>query len=1175
MRGFENDGRRRNDCESPSIIPKCKGRYLSMMLLFISMLAILMFTVLSISSDIVAADLTPRGAILIEGDADFTTANGVVSGSGTPLNPYVISGWNISSGTSKFPLTIKNTTKHFIIKDMFLDGYATSLTKVIVLENVGNGTLENITINITSDHDIWMKTVENITVRDFPNVTKIEFHIQFGSNVNIYDMENVYVDTTFADNCTFQRCGGTFLLAQKSRSISILECTDWGENVGLNLYLASDCTIENCTFGGASFRRSSGNRMRNVQLGKLGLTTMQQGLTVGGHDIDRSNTVNGKPIHYYYQESDKLIDYQIGQLILDECSNFTVRDITIEDTTYSIQMRFSYNCLFENVSMSARICGLLCNNGDNITLRNCTSLTEVLEALYYPGIAFYRTKNITIDRCVSRSTTGYALGLWGYYGDPHTTMAISNSSFKGWSMGAVRLLYNYNTEITFVNCTFFDSKAGMVTDSRPTSLTISNCTFVRCQTGIRFDNIENCRIYHNTFVNNSFYAFEILRCNNLSIYHNNILYSNYAQGQDPYYWSHQATSDTDAVLYEDLRGNYWHDYTQWYPNANNVSGVWDIPYPLDGSQSLTDPYPLVDPVDWLSPIAWAGEDQTVPQNTTVTLNGMGSLDNMGVVKYLWTFIHMGEEVSSAQGIYQFTFDEVGVHTINLTVWDRGGSSDSDTVVITVIDTIAPFIHTGGDISVGMGEYFTLDATASWDYIGIVGFSWTVEGNGIEWTFDEPLVEDLVINDPGIYQGTVEAIDAAGNLASATITIEVRDINAPVADAGPDQEVSMGTTVELNGSRSSDNIGIIDWNWTFVYQANTITLHGRIVSFTFMEPGIYEVTLVVSDSTGLVDQDSVIIKVKDEEPPSAWLGYDQEIDQHYTLELDGSRSSDNVGIVGWTFIIERGEDIVVLDGPIVTYTFDEAGEYQVTLNVTDAYGNWDVDTIKVMVRDITPPIARAGPDQEVEVNTIFLLDSSSSTDNIGVHSVSWNIVHPAGNTELNGAKVEHVFGDLGIHNITLVVSDRAGNQASDTMTVTVIDSTAPIVVVGEDARIESGSSFVFDGTASTDNVGILNWTWSFEYNGTIVKYHTDAFEFVFKKDGNYTITLIVTDQSGNTGTGSMVITVYGEPEPGDNPPIDNGGEILSDTQLIVIIILVILASAALVVWYVRSRRPGPQ
>jgi len=56
-----------------------------------------------------------RDPILIEGDAGFTAANGVVGGSGTSLDPFVIEGWEIHAGPRN-GIEIRNTTDAFLIR---------------------------------------------------------------------------------------------------------------------------------------------------------------------------------------------------------------------------------------------------------------------------------------------------------------------------------------------------------------------------------------------------------------------------------------------------------------------------------------------------------------------------------------------------------------------------------------------------------------------------------------------------------------------------------------------------------------------------------------------------------------------------------------------------------------------------------------------------------------------------------------------------------------------------------------------------------------------------------------------------------------------------------------------------------------------------------------------------
>jgi hypothetical protein len=80
----------------------------------------------------------------------------------------------------------------------------------------------------------------------------------------------------------------------------------------------------------------------------------------------------------------------------------------------------------------------------------------------------------------------------------------------------------------------------------------------------------------------------------------------------------------------------------------------------------------------------------------------------------------------------------------------------------------------------------------------------------------------------------------------------------------------------------------------------------------------------------------------EGPSSALLGE--------SVVLNGSGSMDNYGIASckWTFRY-NGSD-VVLSGEEVSFTFWVPGTYEVTLNVTDASGNYDTDVIYVTVQN---------------------------------------------------------------------------------------------------------------------------------------------------------------------------------------------------------------------------------
>lgn len=63
----------------------------------------------------------PHAPISITSDAGFTAANGVVAGTGTPGDPYVISGWQIASASGT-AILIQDTTVSYVVRGNILEG---------------------------------------------------------------------------------------------------------------------------------------------------------------------------------------------------------------------------------------------------------------------------------------------------------------------------------------------------------------------------------------------------------------------------------------------------------------------------------------------------------------------------------------------------------------------------------------------------------------------------------------------------------------------------------------------------------------------------------------------------------------------------------------------------------------------------------------------------------------------------------------------------------------------------------------------------------------------------------------------------------------------------------------------------------------------------------------------
>ncbi len=269
---------------------------------------------------------------------------------------------------------------------------------------------------------------------------------------------------------------------------------------------------------------------------------------------------------------------------------------------------------------------------------------------------------------------------------------------------------------------------------------------------------------------------------------------------------------------------------------------------------------------------------------------------------------------------------------------------------------------------------------------------------------------------------------------------------------------------------------------------------------------------------------------DNTPPVADAGPDQAILKTQTVDFDGTGSTDNIGLTEYTWSFQDG-GTVILTGPTPSHTFNTAGNFEITLEVTDGAMNTDTDIMWVNVTaDAEPPVADAGPDQTVDEDTVVAFDGSGSTDNIGIVNYTWDFVDATSQT-LYGVSPSYMFANPGTFVVTLTATDAEANSDTDTVTITVRDTTDPVADAGTDMTVVEDVQVAFDGTGSSDNVGVVNYTWDFGdgttgYGGTTTHTYSDP--------GGYTVTLTVRDAAGNEATDALEVTVQLDTD-GDGDP----------------------------------------
>jgi len=197
----------------------------------------------------------------------------------------------------------------------------------------------------------------------------------------------------------------------------------------------------------------------------------------------------------------------------------------------------------------------------------------------------------------------------------------------------------------------------------------------------------------------------------------------------------------------------------------------------------------------------------------------------------------------------------------------------------------------------------------------------------------------------------------------------------------------------------------------------------------------------------------------------------------------------------------------------------------TADETSLYFVYDLTThgVKVtgtQVLDVIPPLADAGPNQTVNEDTMMTFDGSGSHDNVDIVNYTWTFVDVTSKT-LTGMKPTYIFNTPGKYTVTLNVTDAMENWNVSSVLVTVLDITLPVADTGQNQTVLQGATVAFDANKSSDNVGIVSYSWNF---GDETSQTGIAATHAYANPGAYVVTLTVKDAAGNAGTAKITINV---------------------------------------------------
>ena len=262
------------------------------------------------------------------------------------------------------------------------------------------------------------------------------------------------------------------------------------------------------------------------------------------------------------------------------------------------------------------------------------------------------------------------------------------------------------------------------------------------------------------------------------------------------------------------------------------------------------------------------------------------------------------------------------------------------------------------------------------------------------------LENLVVGNYSL-RVTVTDSDGASDSAEAKMTVNEETDNPPKANAGADIIVHLPTNeVQLNGNQSIDDHKIVNWEWTLndnKLAADTKDMRTAYPHISNLELGTYSFHLKVSDIKGQTSEDDVLVYVQapKNQPPTAKVGQNQTLSlpQNWVL-LDGSESSDDFGILNWSWEQLQGPNQAVLvnqNASKCNATNLTKGTYVFKLTVKDKEENENSAIMGVTVNQDTneAPKANAGNDVVVTLpQNMVVINGSQSSDDLRIAKYKW-------------------------------------------------------------------------------------------------------------------------------------------------------------------------------------------
>jgi len=447
---------------------------------------------------------------------------------------------------------------------------------------------------------------------------------------------------------------------------------------------------------------------------------------------------------------------------------------------------------------------------------------------------------------------------------------------------------------------------------------------------------------------------------------------------------------------------------------------------------------------WVEPaiVVNANGPYEVPEGTAPTLAATGS--DPGI--YDWDCTDDGIYDTFGAITSDCVYDDDGVYNARLRV--TVAPDQRSTIAQVVVTNVAPTMTSvSADSTAFEGIQVTLTATATDPGADTLTYTWDF-GSG------EPLVGDSVqytFPQNGSYDITVTVDDGDGGSDSWVETIVVENVAPTIISMEGPNEAYEGVAYGLLSMASDLGGDPISFDWDFG-DGTTSTEQSPVHAWP--DNGSYTVTLTVTDDLGASTSQSIVIDVLNADPVVAALGTltIEEASEWAPNPIVADVLADTLAFQ-WDF----GDGTTSTD-PLPTHTWNDNGDFVVTLTVSDEDGGLTQVQGNVVVTNVAPTISSVSlPEMADEGSEVAFEVVGADVSPVDTLSALWDFADTNTSTQFAGV---HSWADDGSFEVVVTVTDDDGDGVSEVYTIDIMNVPPQFVNAADETALE-GDPYSFE------------------------------------------------------------------------------------------------------------------